>query len=78
MRGFVACARKLTRVAAAVQERETFFNTLKSVLNISQDQHTALFSKVAQDDSVHRIRCAPAARGGVARARASAPHAVEP
>ena len=64
--------------AAPLQEREKFFTTLRNGLHISPDQHHALLSKLEQDESVNRIRCAPRARRCRALARASAPCAVEP
>ena len=66
------------RSAAPLQEREKFFTTLRNGLHISPDQHHALLSKLEQDESVNRIRCAPCARRCRALARASAPRIVEP
>ena len=60
------------------QEREKFMTTLRSGLHISPEQHHAAMSKLEQDESVMRIRCAARASCCGARARATAPRAVEP
>ena len=57
LRAAAVCLLRRLTCAAAAQERERLFTTLRNGLNISPEQHTATLSKLDQEtDSVNRIR----------------------